>query len=321
MGRIFTVLLHGAACALFALPMSSSAQTKTTVTLGTATPGGGFPVYGEAFAGAINEADPTLELRPVNTKGSTENVPLLEAGKLDIGLATGEVTYEALKGVRRPPAKIAIVAAMYSQPGFFAVRADSPYKSIDDLKGKPVVWGAKGSGFVVLARYLLDGLGLDIDKDFQAIYLDRAGDGPPMVLDGRAAAMWGGGVGWPAFVEIAKGSAGARFIPPSAAETQRIAAKHDFLKRLTLPPKSYPGQEAPIESLGSWSFVLARPDLPDDVAYRLARALHKAEPALAKRLAQARETTLVNTVAAVPQASTLHPGVQKYLREAGLLKP
>ena len=296
------------------------AQTKTIVTLGTATPGGGFPVYGEAFAGAINEADSTLEVKPVNTKGSTENVPLLEAGKIDIGLATGEVTYEALRGIRRPPAKIAIVAAMYSQPGFFAVRADSPYKSIEDLKGKPVVWGAKGSGFVVLARYLLDGLGLDIDKDFQAIYLDRAGDGPPMVLDGRAAAMWGGGVGWPAFVEISKGPAGARFIPPSADETRRIAAKHDFLKRLTLPPRSYPGQEAPIESLGSWSFVLARPDLPDDVAYRLARALHKAEPALAKRLAQARETTAANTVAAVPQPTLLHPGVQKYLREAGLLK-
>jgi TRAP transporter TAXI family solute receptor len=299
---------------------TAHAQTRTIVTLGTATPGGGFPVYGEAFAGAINDADPTLDLKPVNTKGSTENVPLLEAGKLDIGLATGEVTYEALRGIGRPPATIAIVAAMYSQPGFFAVRGDSAYQSIADLKGKPVVWGAKGSGFVVLARYMLDGLGLNMDKDFQAIYLDRAGDGPAMVLDGRAAAMWGGGVGWPAFVEISKGPAGARFIPPSREETQRIAAKHDFLKRLTLPARSYPGQEAPIESLGSWSFVLARPDLPDDVAYRIARALHKAEPALGKKLAQARETTAANTVAAVPQAALLHPGVQKYLREAGLLK-
>ena len=314
-------IFRSIACALFVLAFAAvSHAQKTTVTLGTATPGGGFPVFGDAFAGSINEADATLELKPVNTKGSTENVPLLEAGKIDIGLATGEVTYEALKGIRRPPAKIAIIAAMYSQPGFFAVRADSPYKSIEDLKGKPVVWGAKGSGFVVLARYLLDGLGLDPDKDFQAIYLERAGDGPPMVLDGRAAAMWGGGVGWPAFVEIAKGPAGARFIPPSAAETQRIVAKHDFVKRLTLPARSYPGQEAPVQSLGSWSFVLARPDLPDDVAYRIARALHKAEPALGKRLAQARETTLANTVAAVPQSSLLHPGVQKYLREAGLLK-
>jgi TRAP transporter TAXI family solute receptor len=313
-------LAHAVCALVLCVACTAHAQNRTTVTLGTATPGGGFPVYGEAFAGVINQTDPTLELKPVNTKGSTENVPLLEAGKIDIGLATGEVTYEALRGIGRPPAKIAIVAAMYSQAGFFAARGDSQYRSIADLRGKPVVWGARGSGFVVLARYLLDGLGLDIEKDFQAIYLDRAGDGPAMVLDGRAAAMWGGGVGWPAFTEIAKGPSGARFIPPTAAEIQRIAAKHDFLQRLTLPARSYPGQDAPIESLGSWSFVLARPDLPDDVAYRIARALHKGEAALGQRLAQARETTAANTVAAVPRPALLHPGVQKYLREAGMLK-
>jgi len=49
------------------------------VSLGTATPGGGFPVYGEAVATVINETDPSLDVRPRNTKGSTENVPLLEA--------------------------------------------------------------------------------------------------------------------------------------------------------------------------------------------------------------------------------------------------
>jgi TRAP-type uncharacterized transport system substrate-binding protein len=62
---------------------------KTVVTLGTATPGGGFPVYGEAVAATINEMDPTLDVRPRNTKGSTENVPLLESGALDLALVQG----------------------------------------------------------------------------------------------------------------------------------------------------------------------------------------------------------------------------------------
>jgi TRAP-type uncharacterized transport system substrate-binding protein len=64
---------------------------RTPVSLGTATPGGGFPVYGEAVAATINEVDPTLDVRPRNTKGSTENVPLLEAGALDLALGQGEV--------------------------------------------------------------------------------------------------------------------------------------------------------------------------------------------------------------------------------------
>ena len=56
--------------------------------------------------------------------------------------------------------------------------------------------------------------------------------------------------------------------------------------------------------------MLARPTLPDDVAYRLARALHKGEAAIATRLAQARESTAANTVAAAPRADLIHPGVR-----------
>ena len=293
-------------------------EGKANVTLGTATPGGGFPVYGDAVAAIINEVDPTLEVRTQNTKGSTENVPLLEAGKLDLALVQGEVALEALDGIGRPPADLRILAAMYATPGMFVVRADSPYRTIDDLRAKPVAFGAKGSGLVLLARYVLDGLGLDQMSDFEAIFLDRAGDGPQMVIGGKAAALWGGGTGWPGFAAVAKGPAGARFIVPDAAGIARIQAKHPFLKTLTVPAGSYPGQTAPIVSVGSWSFILARPALADDVAYRLARALHKGEAALAARLPQARETTAANTAAAAPRPELIHPGVRKYLAEIGL---
>jgi hypothetical protein len=139
-------------------------EIALALTLGTATPGGGFPVYGDAVIAAVREVDPALAIEPRNTKGSTENVPLLEKNEVDLALVQGEV---------RAPSPIRIVAAMYSTPGMF---------------------GARGSGLVLLARYVLDGLGLDAERDFRAVYLDRAGDGPAMVQDGRVAALWGGGV-------------------------------------------------------------------------------------------------------------------------------
>ena len=298
----------------------AAAQEKTVVVLGTATPGGGFPVYGAAYSSTLNEMDATLSVEPKNTKGSTENIPLIESGGIHIGQATGEVTYEALAGIGRPKADLRIVNAMYSNSGMFIVRADSPYRVLADLKGKPIAWGASGSGFVVLARYVFDGLGMDIAKDFQPIFLEKAADGPAMVLDGRAAAMWGGGVGWPGFVAISKGPVGARFIAPSADEVKRIIAKHSFIKPITLPAGSYPGQDAPVAALGSWAFVLARPSLPDDVAYRIARALHKGEAAIGAKLAQAKESTLANTLAAAPRQDLIHPGVLRYMREAGILR-
>jgi TRAP transporter TAXI family solute receptor len=202
----------------------------------------------------------------------------------------------------------------------FVVRADSPYKTIRDLTGHPVAFGARGSGLPILSRYMLDGLGLKQDEDFQAVYLDRAGDGPAMVLDGRVAALWGAGVGWPGFKAVADSPGGARFIAPDTEEIARIRARHNYLKPLTVPAGSYPNQTAPINSVGSWSFILARETLPDDVAYRLARTLHGAEATFCRKLAQACETTAANTVAAAPDATLIHPGVLKYLREIGVAK-
>src|SRR5471032_475912 len=310
------LLLAGSAAA----QDGGKAIQKTTISLGTATPGGGFPLYGNAFAEIMNQADPTLSIEPRNTKGSNENIPLLEAGHLDIALVAGEPSYEAFMGIGRPATKLKILTAMFSSPGMFVVRADSPYRSIRDLVGKPVAFGAKGSGLPILSRYTLDGLGLKQDEDFQSIYLDRAGDGPAMVLDGRAAALWGAGIGWPGFTAMATSPGGARFIAPDAAEIVRIRAKHSFLKPLTVPAGSYPNQSAPIDALGSWSFVLTRENLPDDVAYRLAKSLHGAEAALCRKLAQACETTAANTVAAAPGIELIHPGVMKYLREIGIGK-
>src|SRR3954471_12745552 len=293
---------------------------KTAISLGTATPGGGFPLYGNAFAEVMNEIDPTLSIEPRNTKGSNENIPLLEEGKLDIALVAGEPSYEAFMGIGRPATRLKILTAMYSSPGMFVVRADSPYRMIRDLVGKPVAFGAKGSGLPILSRYLLDGLGLKQDEDFKSIYLDRAGDGPAMVQDGRAAALWGAGVGWPGFAAMAQAPGGARFIAPDANDIARIREKHTFLKALTVPAGSYPGQDAAIDSVGSWSFVLTRADLPDDVAYRLARTLHGVELAFCKKLAQGCETTAANTVAAAPKPELIHPGVMKYLKEIGVAK-
>ena len=313
-GAAFVLLAAGSAGA----QEGDKTIPKTIISLGTATPGGGFPLFGNNFAEVMNAADPALVIEPRNTKGSYENIPLMEAGQLDLGLVAGEPAYEAFKGIKRPVTSLKILAAMYSSPGMFVVRADSPYKTIHDLVGQPIAFGAKGSGLPVMSRFILDGLGLKQDEDFKSIYLDHAGDGPAMVLDGRAAALWGAGSGWPGFTTMASSPGGARFIAPSAEEIARVRAKHAFLKAMTIPAGSYPNQNAPIDSLGSWSFILARADLPDETAYRLIRTLHGAEGALCKKLPQACETTAANTFAAAPDAALIHPGVMKYLREIGV---
>ena len=282
---------------------------QQTLILGTATPGGGFPVFGDAFAAMVNAQEPALRIEPRNTKGSTENLPLLEARQLDIALVAGELASAALA---KPGTPLRVVTAMYSSPGMFIVRGDSPYRAIADLKGKPVVLGTQGSGITVLGHTVLDALEIQVEK----IILEKAADGPPLLQSGRAAAVWGAGVGWPAFASLAK--QGGRFIAPDAAEIKRILAKQPALQAVTLPANSYAGQSAPLDSVGSWSYVFANSALPEQTAYLLARAIHRAEAPLAARLEQARETTMANTLAAAPRPELIHPGVARYLNEIGL---
>src|SRR2546427_1993051 len=110
-----------------------------------------------------------------------------------------------------------------------------------------------------------------------------------MLIDGRAAALWGAGVGWPAFTALAK--SGGRFIAPSAGEVERILARQPALQAVTLPARTYPGQDAALHSVGSWGLLLARPGLPEKNAHLPARAIHPAQAPLAAPPPPPRETT------------------------------
>jgi TRAP-type uncharacterized transport system substrate-binding protein len=165
----------------------------------------------------------------------------------------------------------------------------------------------------------MGGLGLDIDRDFEAIYADNPAEGAALVIDGRASALWGAGLRWLGFVKVALSVRGARFIAPDADEIAEIRKKHSFLVPLTVPAGLYRGQYQEIETIGTWSMMLARADLQDAIGRRLAASLQKAERTgqLTKHLLQ---TTARNTLAVVPARDTLQPGVMSYYRSAGLIK-
>ncbi len=97
---------------------------------------------------------------------------MLEAGTVDIGLVFGEMAQELFNPKDGPPTQLKVISTAYSSPGMFVVRADSRYRTIKDLIGRPVVWNGRGSGLALQGRFVMEGLGLDPEKDFEAIYTD-----------------------------------------------------------------------------------------------------------------------------------------------------
>ena len=297
---------------------SASGGTPTKILLGTATKGGGFQLFGQHLVEVLNVTDSSLLVEELATKGSTQNLSFLEEGRIDIGLVEGNAAREALDGVGRDPANLKVLSVMYPNPGMFAVRADSAYKTIEDLKGQPIAFGTQASGLRILAKDVLDGIGLKPERDFQQVILDKAGDGPSLVLEKKVEALWGAGIGWPGFVKVSESPTGARFIAPSAAQVKQILTKHPHLKSMSVPVGTYKEQVAQIDTVGLWSLILVKPDLSDETVYRLAQAIHQGEAAMAKRLDQGVYTTAKNTVTQVP-AAQLHPGAARYYKKLGLL--
>ena len=96
---------------------------------------------------------------------------------------SGELKIACLSALSTNVLPRALKAFMDRNPRIAVTFQARMSSNVRDLVGKPVAFGAKGSGLVFLSRYVLDGIGLDHDKDFQAIYLDRAGDGPATPSD------------------------------------------------------------------------------------------------------------------------------------------
>jgi len=78
---------------------AAALAAPATVVLGTATEGGGFELYGRHLAETITATDASLKIEIRATRGSAENLPLLEAGKLDIGLVEGNAAHAAFAGI------------------------------------------------------------------------------------------------------------------------------------------------------------------------------------------------------------------------------
>lgn len=300
--------------------IGKAAAQSSGVKFGTSGEGGGFVLYAGAFVDAIRWASPSLGMRAVATRGSVENVPLLQDGKIDIGLVFGEVAQQLFNSSEGAAAKLKVICAVYASPGMFVVRADTRHRAIDDLKGRPVIWNSKDGALALQARYVLEALDLDPERDFEPVYADRMTEGPTMLLEGRASALWGAGNRWPGFVKVASDPRGARFITPDKGQLDRIVARHRFMRRIAIPAGRYPGQSDPLLTVGSWSYVLARPHLDDSVGYALAAALHKVEKAGGLFGGLLSESTVQNTLASMPRLDVLQGGVERYYREIGAIR-
>ncbi|GAA3385661.1 TAXI family TRAP transporter solute-binding subunit [Streptomyces racemochromogenes] len=266
----------GAAAAALAGCSADSGPVRR-LRLATGPRGGPYNAFGLALARAAADVGSGLEIVPVDTAASVDNLSRLDGGSVDLALATADVAEDAVLG-REPfprPAAVTALARVYVNYTHLVVPAAGPVHAVADLAGRPVAAGAAGSGVQVVAGRILRAAGLTGTGTGPApadVRLLGLAESAAALRTGDVAAFfWSGGVPTPALTELAR-ALPLRFLALDGHVGPLRELHGPVYTAVTLPAGAY-GLTAPVATLGVGNYLLARDTVPADAASALLRVV------------------------------------------------
>ena len=284
------------------------------VTIGTASPGGTYYVYGDGLAKILTRAlDLAVVMRP--TEGPVENIELLEAGEAKLGFVTVGIALQAWNGTGvwagRPPARaMRAMFPMYDTPFQFMVLQESGIRSLDELKGKRIGAGPRGGTSAVYVPEFFSNLKIPVTLVY-GDWADLAMQIRERKLDALAV---GAGAPFPSFIEL-ETKEKVRYL---ALTSEQIAALRLAMPELTpsrIPAGTYPTLLRHYQTVGLYNFAVAHADLPNDLIYQIVKAVFENHEQMMEVHAAAADTVPANI-----ERNTflpLHPGAIRYYRQVG----
>jgi len=285
--------------------------------------GGTSGVYyplGVALSQIYGKALPDAKASVQVTKASAENLNLLQAGKGEVALTLGDAFSNAWKGdadagFKAPLGKLRTLAAIYPNYIQIVAATDAGIRSLADLKGKRIAVGAPKSGTELNARAIFKAAGLGY-QDFAKVEYLPFGESVELMKNRQLdATLISAGLGVAAVRDLA--TATKIYIVPIPAEV--VAKIGDAAYQSgTIPANTYNGQATEVPTVTIQNFLVTREGMAADTVYKMTRAMFENLDTLVAAHGAAKAIKLENAAKAPP--APLHPGAEKYYREAGLLK-
>ncbi|MAC78145.1 MAG: C4-dicarboxylate ABC transporter substrate-binding protein [Rhodobacteraceae bacterium] len=289
-----------------------------TLVVGTASPGGTHAIYGQGIASLIS-AHVGVKASTQQTQGPTQNLVLVHAGRVDIGLTTMGPAWEAMQGELDldPGTKYDDIRAlfpMYITPFQAAALERSGITSVSDLAGKTVGAGPRGgTGGTYWPRWF-QALGVDVN-----VQNGPLGDQTSQLADGRLDAVTtAAGLPISAFSEL-ETLAPTVFFGLSQDEIDTLKDQVPYASPYVIPAGSYEAQKQDIETLAMWNVAFTNSGMSDTLAYEIVKAVFENHDEMVATHASARETLLENV--SKNTFMPYHPGAVKYYREQGIDLP
>jgi len=285
--------------------------------------GGTSGVYyplGVSLTQIYGKAMPDAKTSVQATKASAENLNLLQAGRGEIAFTLGDTLSEAWKGnadvgFKAPLGKLRAVAAIYPNYIHFLASADAGIHSLADLKGKRVSVGAPKSGTELNSRAILKAVGMSYQDFAKVEYLGYAESVELMKNRQLDATLLSSGLGVAAVRDLA--TALKIVVIPIPAEV--VAKIGDAAYQSgTIPANTYTGQTADVHTVLVPNYLVTHEGVPTETVYKMTKSMVENLDAMATAHAAAKAIRKERMAVGAPLP--LHPGAEKYYREAGLLK-
>jgi len=304
--------------ALAGLAAGASAQQKFVNILTGGQSGVYYPL-GVALGQIYGKAMPDAKTSVQATKASVENLNLLQAGRGEIAFTLGDSLSDAWKGVedagfKTPLAKLRTVAGIYPNYIQIVASADSGIKTLADLKGKRISVGAPRSGTELNARAILKAAGMTY-KDFAKVEFLPFGESVELIKNRQLdVTLQSAGLGVASIRDLA-----------TSVKINVVSIPADVIAKIgdpayqagTIPANTY-GEHPAIPTATVKNFLVTHEGVPADTVYAMTKALFTN---LDQMVAAHSAAKAINPADAPKDPPVpLHPGAEKYYREAGLLK-
>jgi len=258
----------------------------------------------------------------VSSRGSVDNVNAIVSGLRNSGFAQSDVAYWAYTGTGtmegKPPAKdLRTIAALFQEHIHLVALKKSNINSVKDLKGKRVSLDEPGSGTYVDAKLILESNGLSTnDVKAEALKGKAATDA---LRNGKVDAIFVV-AGYPtgAIVELAS-AVDIKLVPIDGSGAKALTSKYGFFSESPIPSGTYEGVDAVnTVAVGAQWFTSAKEDT--DLIYKITKALWNKESRKLMDVGHAKGKTITPDTALSGVGVPLHPGAEKFYKEAGLIK-
>ena len=241
----------------------------------------------------------------------------MESGFSQSDVATWAQTGQGIWEGRDPIENLRAIANLYPESIHLVASAESGIEGPADLAGKRVSLDEPGSGTLVDARIILGAYGLSED-DIEPEYLKPSQAGERM-RDGALDAFFFVG-GFPAggIAELAS-QHDITLVPIDGAGAEGILSEYGFFAQDNVPGGTYEGVDADTPTISVGAQWVTSADQPEELVYEITKALWNDSTRALLDGGHAKGAQITAETALDGIGIPLHPGAERFYREAGLL--